>query len=83
MSFSCQKGEIDRFLNRLDRPVEKSRPGRQPDRLVDRTGFHLWISDQVDRASATEADHKNWYSQLPCLTLSNKQLKGQCEASTV
>ena len=28
MSFSCQKGEFDRFFNRLDRPVEESRPDR-------------------------------------------------------
>ena len=41
MSFSCQKGEFDRFFNRLDRPVEESRPDRQPDRVVDPTGFHL------------------------------------------
>ena len=34
MSFSCQKGEFDRFFNRLDRPVEESRP----DRPVDPTG---------------------------------------------
>ena len=34
MSFSCQKGEFDRFFNRLDRPVEESRPDRQPDRPV-------------------------------------------------
>ena len=32
MSFSSQKGEFDRFFNRLDRPVEESRPDRQPDR---------------------------------------------------
>ena len=41
MSFSCQKGEFDRFFNRLDRPVEESRPDRQPDRPVDPIGFHL------------------------------------------
>ena len=35
MSFSCQKGEFDRFFNRLDQPVEESRPDRQPDRPVD------------------------------------------------
>ena len=34
MSFSCQKKEFDRFFNRLDRPVEESRP----DRPVDPTG---------------------------------------------
>ena len=34
MTFSCQKGEFDRFFNRLDRPVEESRP----DRPVDPTG---------------------------------------------
>ena len=28
MSFSCQKGEFDPFFNRLDRPVEESRPDR-------------------------------------------------------
>ena len=33
MSFSCQKREFDRFSNRLDRPVEESRPDRQPDRF--------------------------------------------------
>ena len=33
MSFSSQKGELDRFFNRLDRPVEESRPDRQPDRF--------------------------------------------------
>ena len=38
MSFSCQKGEFDRCFNRLDRPVEESRPDRQPDRPVDPTG---------------------------------------------
>ena len=38
MSFSCRKGEFDRFFNRLDRPVEESRPNRQPDRPVDPTG---------------------------------------------
>ena len=38
MSLSCQKGEFDRFFNRLDRPVEESRPDRQPDRPVDPTG---------------------------------------------
>ena len=32
MSFSSQKGEFDRFFNRLHRPVEESRPDRQPDR---------------------------------------------------
>ena len=42
MSFSCQKGEFDRFFNRLDRPVEESRPDRQPDRPFDPTGFRLW-----------------------------------------
>ena len=38
MSFSCQKREFDRFFNRLDRPVEESRPDRQPDQPVDPTG---------------------------------------------
>ena len=32
MSFSCKKGQFDRYFNRLDRPVEESRPDRQPDR---------------------------------------------------
>ena len=41
MSFSFKKGEFDRCFNRLDRPVEKSRPDRQPDRPVDPIGFHL------------------------------------------
>ena len=36
MSFSSQKGKFDRFFNRLDRPVEESRPDRQPDRQPDR-----------------------------------------------
>ena len=44
MSFSRQKGEFDRFFNRLDRPVEESRPYRQPDRPVDPTG-----ADRPDR----------------------------------
>ena len=60
MSFSCKKGQFDRYFNRLDRPVEESRPDRQPDRPVDPTGnptgrstrpvpvdptgFHLWYS---------------------------------------
>ena len=34
MSFSSQKGEFDRFFNRLDQPVKESRP----DRPVDPTG---------------------------------------------
>ena len=33
MFFSSKKGEFDRFFNRLDRPVEESRPDRQPDRF--------------------------------------------------
>ena len=32
MFFSCKK-EFDRCFNRLDRPVEESRPDRQPDRF--------------------------------------------------
>ena len=44
MSFGCQKGEFDRFFNRLDRPVKEVRPDRQPDRLVDPTGFHLCLT---------------------------------------
>ena len=44
MSFRSQKGEFDRFFNRLDRPVEESRPDRQPDRPVDPTG-----ADRPDR----------------------------------
>ena len=64
MSFSCQKGEFDRFFNRLDRPVEESRPDRQPDRPVkesrpdrpvDPTGFHLWF---------TSNEHVNLYTTL-------------------
>ena len=30
LSFSCKKREFDRFFNRLDRPVEESRPDRFP-----------------------------------------------------
>ena len=44
MSFSCQKGEFDRFFNRLDQPVEDSRPDRQPDPA----GFHLWPEAALD-----------------------------------
>ena len=33
MFFSCKRGEFDRYFNRLDRPVEESRPDRQPDRF--------------------------------------------------
>ena len=47
MFFSSKKGEFDRFFNRLDRPVEESRPDRQPDRPVDLTGFHLWPTSLV------------------------------------
>ena len=36
--FSCEKGDFDRFFNRLDRPVEESRHDRQPDRPVNPTG---------------------------------------------
>ena len=50
MSFSSQKGEFDRFFNRLDRPVEESRPDRQPDRPVDPTG----------------AGRPNWFPSLEC-----------------
>ena len=42
MSFSCQKREFDQFFNRLNRPVEESRPDRQPDRPFDPTGFRPW-----------------------------------------
>ena len=43
MSFCYKKEEFDRCFNRLDRPAEESRPDRQPDRPVDRTGFHLCV----------------------------------------
>ena len=33
MSFSCKKGKFGRCFNRLDRPVEESRPERIPDRF--------------------------------------------------
>ena len=33
MFFGSKQGEFDRFFNRLDRPVEESRPHRQPDRF--------------------------------------------------
>ena len=33
MSFTCEEEEFNRFFNRLDRPVEESRPDRQPDRF--------------------------------------------------
>ena len=49
MSFSSQKGEFDRFFNRLDRPVEESRPDRQSDRPVDPTGFHLWYVPKPEK----------------------------------
>ena len=48
MSFSCQKGEFDRFFNRLDRLVEESRP----DRPVDPTGFHLWTFRSSSQAAS-------------------------------
>ena len=48
MSFSSQKGEFDRFFNRLHRPVEESRPDRQPDRPVDPTG-----ASRPDRCQST------------------------------
>ena len=43
MSCRCQKGKFDRCFNRLDRPVEESRPDRpveesRPNRPVDPTG---------------------------------------------
>ena len=38
MFFGSKKREFDPFFNRLDRPVEESRPDRQPDRPVDPTG---------------------------------------------
>ena len=67
MSFSCQKGEFDRFFNRLDRPVEESRPDRpvdptgagRPDRFPSlihtlRCSCNQPIIGRVDRASAAE-----------------------------
>ena len=45
MSFSCEKGELYRCFNRLDRPVEESRPDRQPDWPVDPTSFRLWVGN--------------------------------------
>ena len=33
MSFNCKKGEFDRCFNRLDRPVEESRPDQFPSLL--------------------------------------------------
>ena len=42
MSFSCQKGEFDRFFNQLDLAVEEWQTNRQPNRPIDSTGFRLW-----------------------------------------
>ena len=38
MFFSCKKGEFYQCFNRLDLPVEESRPDRQPDQPVDPSG---------------------------------------------
>ena len=59
MSFSCQKGEFDRFFNRLDRPVEESRPDRQPDRPVNPTGFHLWFAYLLSFEALIKGAHIN------------------------
>ena len=68
MSFSSQKGEFDRFFNRLDRPVKESRPDRQPDRPVDPTGFHLCpISLQYN--------YRTQDTQRPTLNTNQKQIR--------
>ena len=54
MSFSSQKGEFDRFFNRPDRPVEESRPDRQPDRPFDSTDFHLWPTSSGPNPAPTQ-----------------------------
>ena len=43
MSFSRQKGEFDRFLNRLDRPVEESRPDRFPSLVCTLVVFCIFV----------------------------------------
>ena len=43
MFFGCKKGEFDRCFNRLDRPVEKSRPDR-PIKSTDRCWSTRWTS---------------------------------------
>ena len=57
MSFSSQKGEFDRFFNRLDRPVEESQTDRQPDRfpsLISCDGFEVEGGIVRNNASCTE-----------------------------
>ena len=40
ISFYCEKEDFDRCFNRLDPPVEESRPDRQGDP----TNFHFWCA---------------------------------------
>ena len=56
MSFSRQKGEFDRFFNRLDRPVEESRPDRQPDRPVEESRPDRQPDRPVDPTCAGRPD---------------------------
>ena len=60
MCFSSQKREFDRFFNRLDRPVEESRPNRQPDRCrstrpVSISGIGTMPIPDANYASGTSA----------------------------
>ena len=49
--FGSKKGEFDRFFNRLDRPVEESRPDRQPDRFPSLHGNAPAIGGSASPAS--------------------------------
>ena len=48
MSFSSQKGEFDRFFNRIDRPVKESGLDRLPDRPVKESGLDRLSDRPVD-----------------------------------
>ena len=71
MCFSSKEGEFDWSFNRLDRPVEESRPYRQRDRPVDPTDFDLWSQVGTETngfncifANKNELGRKIWDTSL-------------------
>ena len=70
MFFGSKKGKFDRFFNRLDRPVEESRPDRQPDRPVDPTSFHLCSApDPAGGAHSPPPNPPAGFKTILCLVL--------------
>ena len=74
MFFSCKKGEFDRCFNRLDPPVEESRPDRFPFLYRYRTS---WYSAFYVQRAAVNEDSYNRAHTIKNTRYSTRQARSQ------